>query len=248
MSSRLAIALDRIFPGMGLRPAGLTVLAAASLLAYDSLSRRRWMPEAVREALEAVTGLDAPAFHVQAWAHSMAVLCLLVVPLVVSRLAWGLRARDLGFRIRGTRREWAIVFGLWAAFVPFVWLASHGASFQATYPKVPAVEASAGLFVVYELVYLTKWTAWEFFFRGFMLFGFERDFGVRAVLISTIPFAVMHMNKPIPEMVGSIFAGFLLCWIARKNGSIWPGVLLHSGVAATMDFFASHFWHPLAGV
>ncbi len=107
---------------------------------------------------------------------------------------------------------------------------------------MPAVAASALLYVLYEVIYLTKWTAWEFFFRGFMLFGFEKDFGVKSVLISTIPFAVMHMHKPVPEMVGSILAGFLLCWIARQNRSIWPGVLLHSGVAASMDLFASNFW------
>ena len=242
MTARLAALLERAFPGMGMRPAGLTALSAACLLAYSTLSRKRWMPESVLEAMASVSGIEAPSFHIQAYAHAMAVLCLLLVPLLVCRFAWGMTARELGFRIRGTRREWGIVLGMWALFVPVVWLASQGASFQSTYPKVPAVAASASLYLLYELVYLTKWTAWEFFFRGFMLFGFEKDFGVRAVLISTIPFAVMHMHKPVPEMVGSIFAGFLLCWIARQNRSIWPGVLLHSGVAATMDLFASHFW------
>lgn len=242
MTPRLAELFDRAFPGMGHRPALMTVLAAASLLSYSTLSKKKWMPDGVLKAMASVSGIDAPSFHIHAYAHGMAVLCLLVVPLVVCRFAWKMGPRDLGFRLRGTRREWLVVLGLWAAFLPFVWLASHGESFQATYPKVPAVAASALLYVLYEVIYLTKWTAWEFFFRGFMLFGFEKDFGVKSVLISTIPFAVMHMHKPVPEMVGSILAGFLLCWIARQNRSVWPGVLLHSGVAASMDLFASNFW------
>ena len=56
MTARLAALLDRAFPGMGMRPAGLTALSAACLLAYSTLSRKRWMPESVLEAMATVSG------------------------------------------------------------------------------------------------------------------------------------------------------------------------------------------------
>jgi membrane protease YdiL (CAAX protease family) len=87
-----------------------------------------------------------------------------------------------------------------------------------------------------------KWIAWEFFFRGFMLFGFGKDFLQRAVLVSTIPFVLMHYGKPELEMASALIAGLVLCFIALRSKSIWPGVLLHWLVAATMDFFAAQWW------
>ena len=40
----------------------------------------------------------------------------------------------------------------------------------------------------------------------------------------------------------------LLCFIALRSKSIWPGVLLHWLVASTMDFMASSWWRPMLGV
>ena len=40
----------------------------------------------------------------------------------------------------------------------------------------------------------------------------------------------------------AMIAGLVLCFIALRSRSIWPGVLLHWLVASTMDFMASSFW------
>jgi membrane protease YdiL (CAAX protease family) len=63
--------------------------------------------------------------------------------------------------------------------------------------------------------------------------------GSRAVIVSTIPFVIMHFGKPQPEVYGSLAAGFILCWLALRSNSIWPGVLLHWLVATSMDVFAA---------
>ena len=109
-------------------------------------------------------------------------------------------------------------------------------------PRLPEARADAGLFALYQALYLIKWTAWEFFFRGFLLFGFKRDLGSVAVLLSTVPFALMHVGKPEAEMASAVVGGLVLCWIALRSKSIWPGVVIHSLVATTMDFFASTWW------
>ena len=38
--------------------------------------------------------------------------------------------------------------------------------------------------------------AWEFFFRGWMLWAFGRKYGTAAIWLQIIPFALMHVYKP----------------------------------------------------
>ena len=158
------------------------------------------------------------------------------------RLFAGWQLRDLGIRLPGSSREFILVLGLWVVFIPVVWLISDLPSFQHTYPQVPAVADSATLFWAHHGHHLLYWFAWKFFFRGLLLFGFERYIGSTAVLLSTFPFVVMHYGKPPLEMLSAIAAGFILCGIALRSRSILPGVLLHSLVALSMEFANSHWW------
>ena len=66
----------------------------------------------------------------------------------------------------------------------------------------------------------------------------------RAFLLTilAIPFVLMHFGKPQAEVYSSVAAGFILGWLAWRSRSIWPGVILHWLVAASMDFFASRWW------
>jgi membrane protease YdiL (CAAX protease family) len=233
--------LDRVYPGMGWRPLWLTVTSALCLVVYWHYGSRSQSPEWFVEWSTGLWDIEVLRFHEHAWGHLSAVVVLMALPLLVACLG-GYRPLDLGLGVRGAKREILLVLGLFAAFVPVVWLMSGTEAFQRTYPRLPQAETDAGLFLTYEGFYLVKWVAWEFFFRGFMLFGFKRDIGTRAVLISTIPFVLMHFGKPQAEVFASLAAGFILCWIALRSKSIWPGVLLHWLVASSMDFFASTWW------
>ena len=52
------------------------------------------------------------------------------------------------------------------------------------------------------------------------------------------PYCMIHFGKPMPEALASIFAGGLLGYLALRTGSFYLGVLLHAGVALTMDLMA----------
>ena len=85
---------------------------------------------------------------------------------------------------------------------------------------------------------MLQFVAVEFFFRGFMLFRLERYAGYHAVALMVIPYALIHLHKPFPEAVGAIVAGIVLGFLALRTRSIWPGVIVHCGVALSMDVFA----------
>jgi membrane protease YdiL (CAAX protease family) len=50
---------------------------------------------------------------------------------------------------------------------------------------------------------------------------------------------MIHFSKPLPECIGSIFAGFILGWLSYKSKSIWGGVFLHVSVAISMDLLSA---------
>ncbi len=243
MRATLSAARDRWFPGLTARATWITVLGAFMLILYYHHGLIDRAPDWFVGGAPAWTGLEhKPKFHRHLWGHLSAAVMLMGVPLLYAWAFEGLRPHDLGFRLRGTRREFGVVLGLWLALLPVLWFVSRTEAFSRFYPRLPAASRDPQLFVLYESVYLLKWTAWEFFFRGFLLFGLARDLRGAAVLVSTVPFALMHIGKPELEMLGAVPAGFVLCALAWSSRSIWPGVLLHWGVAVTMDLLGSDWW------
>ena len=232
-------ALEKIFPGMGWRPLWLSAVAALCLVVYHHQGSPLNAPPWFLDASAVFTGIDALRFHQHLWGHLSAVVVLMLAPLLLCLVLEGWKPTELGLSVRGAKREFLLVLGLWLAFLPIVWWFSDTPGFARTYPRLPQARGDMSLLIAYDAAYLVKWIAWEFFFRGFMLFGFKKDFGTRAVLISTIPFVLMHFGKPQPEVYGSLFAGLILCKIALSSNSIWPGVLLHWLVASSQDFFAA---------
>ena len=58
----------------------------------------------------------------------------------------------------------------------------------------------------------------EAFFRGFFIFGLRRRFGYYSVIIMTIPYCMIHFNKPITETLG---AGASVVLDPKQTGSLF---------------------------
>src|SRR4030043_1147077 len=56
--------------------------------------------------------------------------------------------------------------------------------------------------------------AWEFLFRGYMLFGLEKSIGKSAIFVQTIPFVLLHFGKPFLETLACIPGGFVFGYVA----------------------------------
>ena len=231
--------LDEQFPGMGLRPTSLTIVATLLLSVFWIYSAPRYVPDGLVTFGIELTGIQAPNFHRHLYSHTLAALLLLVIPLIYNRFTLRLSFAELGLGMKKAGREFILVGVLYLLFVPVLYVVSQQPSFQATYPRLPAADKTMSIFVLFHLAYLVKWVAWEFFFRGFLLFSYWRDVAGKAVLLSTVPFALSHYGKPPLEMLSSIAAGFILCWLALRGKSIWPGVALHWAVATTVELFAA---------
>ena len=82
---------------------------------------------------------------------------------------------------------------------------------------------------------------WEFFFRGFILFGYARKLGPDAVWLQAVPFALAHLGKPDVETLSTIFGGFVFGWIAYRTKSFIYPFLIHWFVASFTILCASSF-------
>ena len=77
---------------------------------------------------------------------------------------------------------------------------------------------------------LAVWTPLteEIFFRGFIFAGLAPRLGVwRAMLVSALIFSLFHLDPAV--MVPIFITGFLLAWLYRQTGSIWPSIMAHGG-------------------
>ncbi len=125
--------------------------------------------------------------------------------------------------------------------LPLLVWAGRREEFQEMYPFFFYTRYGFGHLMIWWFFYGLYYLGVEFFFRGFLLFGLYPRIGNVAILISTIPYVMVHFAKPSSEAAGSIIAGILLCYMALRSGSIWGGFFLHWAVGMTMDALSIYF-------
>ena len=168
-----------------------------------------------------------------------AALLMLVVPMVVIKALLKKKVSDFGWQVGDWRLGLALVgilLPLTAAIL--LWPAAHDAAFRAEYPLFHAAGKTLSFFSLYAMIYGLYYLGWEFFFRGFMLFGLRDAVGpLNSILISTIPSTLMHIGKPDSEIFAAMIAGILFGAIALRTRSILYVFLLHWLIGVTLDCF-----------
>ena len=171
------------------------------------------------------------------WAASCA-LFYLFIPMAYR--SWRNPQAHSLFRIHIPKSHWRI-YGwiLLLMIVPLV-CASFLSAFQQTYPFVyiPRGEHFTEILFYWEIGYLLQFISVEYFFRGFLLFSFEKQMGKMAVIVPLIPYVMIHFGKPFPETLGAIVAGLVLGTMALRSRSIVPGILVHFSIAIGMDLLS----------
>lgn len=117
-----------------------------------------------------------------------------------------------------------------------IWFVSASKDFAETYPQGGSgVKESLVIFLLYELCVFYYMLGWEFFWRGYMLFGLKEKFGVYAIFIQMIPFFILHKGKPEIEVFSSILGGLILGIQAYRARSFIYCWILHSLTMFSID-------------
>lgn len=211
----------------------ILVVCAVSLTIQEYIGDRgafeRWFPSQRGDAYVELKGF--------AWWSSWRVIGYVIMPLLTI-VAVRDRMRDYHLSFAGFAKHVWIYVLMFALITPAVIVASTTPAFRHTYPFYRLANRSHFDLWTWEAFYAAQFISLEIFFRGFMLHGLRRAFGANAIFVMIVPYCMIHYGKPMPETLGAIGAGVILGTLAMRTKSIWGGVLIHIGVAVTMDVLA----------
>jgi membrane protease YdiL (CAAX protease family) len=170
------------------------------------------------------------------------VICNFVLPLGIvwfffgqglSRLDWlndqKYNAWNYGFSFRAWRCHLRIAIIITALLLPFMIYFSRQGEIRNFYhgyfPPAESTLAVAGL-LASLVVYMF---CWEWFFRGFLLFGMAQGLGpFVSIVLQALLFGAAHIGKPPEEMYSSFAGGALLGWICWREKSFAPAFYAHA--------------------
>lgn len=211
------------------------VVAAGVVILQDAVGSRR--------LFRAVFGSAFEPQHVGllswGWWFVIQGITGFVVPAAILLFAFHCSPREAGLG-RGDVRFALIVA---AAYLPIVvvgtWFLSASPVFQAQYPHYQPAALDWTVFAAYEALFLFYWIGWEYLWRGFVLFGTRHTFGVYAVFIQALPFALLHLEKPLPETVLSLIGGIALGALVWRCRSFWIAIPIHAAQMMVLDFWCA---------
>jgi hypothetical protein len=162
-----------------------------------------------------------------------------VVPALILLVGFKRRPAEIGLGMG----DWRFALGIAAAYLPLVvigtWILSDGAGFRQQYPHLPQAAIDWRTFVAYELLFLFYWVGWEYLWRGFVLFGTAPAFGVGAIVVQMVPFALLHVGKPVAETYLSILGGLALGALVWRCRSFWVAVPIHAFQMLSLDLWST---------
>ena len=128
------------------------------------------------------------------------------------------------------------VLGLAVVAVPLIALASGDAGLALTYPWAGAWPGeSLGNLLLWVGVYFLYYLAFEAFYRGFVLHAAMGLGTARAIWLQAIMATLVHLGKPLPEVLAAAPASLLFAVLALRSRSILYPALLHLVIGVTLD-------------
>ncbi len=218
------------------RQAAVVLVAAAALvILHSQLGGKGFFRETFGAALDA----EDAALGSWAWRFGMQGLLGFAVPVALLTVVFKRRPAEIGLGL-GDWRLAVLVGGLYLPLVAVgTWVLSADPAFQAQYPHLRLAAADWQTFVLYELLYVFYWIGWEYLWRGFVLFGTAPAVGYLAVVVQTVPFAILHMGKPPAEAYLSVLGGLALGALVWRCRSFWIAVPIHAVQMLLIDLFCT---------
>lgn len=128
---------------------------------------------------------------------------------------------DFGFRL-GNYRVWLFhVIVALLIWLPILFISSRFATLEDYYT---IQQFNLWQYSLEIFVYMF---AWEFLFRGFLLFGLKEKLKEASILVQMIPFIILHFGKPGIETIGTILMGIYFGYIVYRGNSYWPALIIH---------------------
>lgn len=174
------------------------------------------------------------------WQFGVFFVLMCLIPLMVVKFRFKTPLKNFGFSLGDKKFGFRFVLVIIPFIVaPLIYIASRLPEIRAEYPMAKILLQRHDLVVWYELAYVfLYYFAWEFFFRGFLLFGLRERYGdMAAIIIQTISSCLIHLGKPESEIIGAIVVGIIFGVIALRTRSFWYVFFIHAAIGVLTDLF-----------
>jgi hypothetical protein len=175
------------------------------------------------------------------WWVFVSVTFYFIVPALFVRFVQKRKLSEIGLAFSIEKGFFKLLLQCMAIMLPLVYLMSLTSGFMNKYPFLHVYDGSPYMsttLLIWEFVYFLQFFGLEFFFRGFLVHSLKPSLGAYAIFAMTVPYTMIHFQKPMAEAFAAIMAGIFLGWLSYRNGNIWMGLVLHCTVAFSMDILA----------
>jgi membrane protease YdiL (CAAX protease family) len=169
--------------------------------------------------------------HITAYKYFDRVILYLILPLALVLFVFRENPRAYGLTLGDWRAGLMITLVGILIMAPIIWYLGKSNPSMTDYYKPRATGLPWTTFL--DLI------GWEFFFRGWILFGYARKFGAEALWLQAVPFALAHIGKPEVETLSTIFGGFAFGWVAWRTRSFLYPFLIHWFIASFIILVAA---------
>lgn len=107
-------------------------------------------------------------------------------------------------------------------------------------------EWNISLFGINSFGWIIYLLAYEFLFRGILLFECYVSFGFwPAIAINVVIYSAIHMVNSKDEAIGALLFGGIACYFTLKQGTILIPVMMHIALSISSDYFSIRFNNDL---
>ncbi|MDP8214099.1 MAG: CPBP family intramembrane metalloprotease [Candidatus Euphemobacter frigidus] len=150
-----------------------------------------------------------------------------------------------GWQTGDRRAGWLVLTWGIPLVLLMAWFASGQAEFRDQYPlfisrlsDFPLKGQNITVFILYEFTYIFYYIGWEFFFRGFALFGLKDSMGITGALIfQAVISTLLHVSKPMPELAMALPGGIIFGLVALRCRSLRSVIIAHWLLGCSVDLF-----------
>ena len=149
-------------------------------------------------------------------------IVLFILPAIYLKMC-GKRLRDFGLSLGRVKIALPLFFIFLAILTLVAWWMTTMPVFQNFYGGMD------GMNPIHLLIsYLVAMWGWEFIHRGFLIQGLRKHVGKLSIFIQLLPFVILHLDKPVLEVYGSLLFGLFAGLYAYISESFVYGVILHT--------------------
>ena len=138
-------------------------------------------------------------------------------------------AWDYGWKWDAWRKHAKIALFLWLVMLPFLIYFSRLPNVRASYDLILPPTATAPQWLTLISTLALYMFCWEWFFRGFGLFGMAQGWGPWvAIGVQALGFGLAHLGKPPAEMWSAFGGGLILGVLCWREKSFVPAFFTHA--------------------